>query len=56
MTSEMHLGMAEVLGTVHTYRTEQLKRRWWPVGPELVLGQMAAPALEMSIKTNCVFK
>jgi hypothetical protein len=39
----MHLIMVETLGTVHTDGHGLLRGRWWPVGPNLVSGQRAAP-------------
>jgi hypothetical protein len=39
--------MAETLGTVHTRGRGLLGGWWWPVGPKLGFGRMAAPVPEI---------
>jgi hypothetical protein len=43
----MHLKMAEALEMVHTHRRGLLQGLWWPVGPKLFFGHMAAPVPEI---------
>jgi hypothetical protein len=39
--------IAEALGTVHTHERGLLQGQWWPIGPKLILDQMAAPVPEI---------
>jgi hypothetical protein len=39
--------IAEALVMVHMWGREVLRGWWWPVGPNLVFDQMAAPVLEI---------